>query len=89
MCRHTDLFSASELAVPPTPGSMLRDVRMNGTHAASDWMAVQRHLAKLTCRVERLEEENARRTQREWLLYPIVLGYCVLQLARLFIGRSK
>jgi len=56
---------------------------------SSDWLALQRQVAKLTCRVERLEEETGRRRQREMLLYPLLFGYCLVQLARFLVSRSK
>jgi len=97
----TALFAAGDMVVPATPGSMLRTTSLYGTGMSksgpvsadviagdSDWMTIQRHVAKLTCRVERLEEENGRRRQREMLLYPLILGYCILQVARMLLARS-
>ena len=56
---------------------------------SNDWLMIQRQVAKLTCRVERLEEETGRRRQREMLIYPLLFGYCIVQLARYFLSRSK
>lgn len=92
-----DLFAAGDMVVPATPGSMLKSSTYSSrsdslTDVSSDWLTIQRQVAKLTCRVERLEEENGRRRQRELLLYPLLLGYCgyfVVQLARFLLSRSK
>jgi len=93
--RDADLFAAGDMVVPATPGSMLKSStyssRSNSAvDMSSDWLALQRQVAKLTCRVERLEEENGRRRQREYLLlYPLLFGYCIVQLARFLLSRSK
>jgi len=93
-CSEADLFAAGDMVVPATPGSMLKSSRFSsrsgsGTDISSDWLSLQRQVAKLTCRVERLEEENGRRRQREYfLLYPLLFG-CIIQLARFILSRSK
>jgi len=93
--RDADLFAAGDMVVPATPGSMLKSSTYSGQSGSaidtnSDWLTLQRQVAKLTCRVERLEEENGRRRQREYLLlYPLLFGYCIVQLARFLLSRSK
>lgn len=89
-----DLFAAGDMVVPATPGSMLKSSSYSSRSGSvvdvgSDWLTIQRQVAKLTCRVERLEEENGRRHQREMLLYPLLLGFCLVQLARFLVSRSK
>ena len=88
-----DLFTAGDMVVPATPGSMLKSSTYSRSDSvgdvSSDWLVIQRQVAKLTCRVERLEEENGRRRQREMLLFPLLFGYCVVQLARFLLSRSK
>ena len=92
--RDVDLFAAGDMVVPATPGSMLKSSSYSSRSGSvvdvgSDWLTIQRQVAKLTCRVERLEEENGRRHQREMLLYPLLLGFCLVQLARFLVSRSK
>lgn len=92
--RGPDLFAAGDMVVPATPGSMLKSSTYGSrsdsiSDVSSDWLTIQRQVAKLTCRVERLEEETGRRRQRELLLYPLLFGYCIVQLARYLISRSK
>lgn len=92
--RNADLFAAGDMVVPATPGSMLKSSTYSSrspsmADVSSDWLALQRQVAKLTCRVERLEEETGRRRQREMLLYPLLFGYCLVQLARFLVSRSK
>jgi len=92
--READLFAAGDLVVPATPGSMLKSSTYSSRSesvgdVSNDWLMIQRQVAKLTCRVERLEEETSRRRQRELLLYPLVFGYFIVQLARYFLSRSK
>jgi len=94
-CSDADLFAAGDMVVPATPGSMLKSPTYSSrsgsaTDVSGDWLSLQRQVAKLTCRVERLEEENGRRRQREYLLlYPLLFGYCIVQLARFLLSRSK
>ena len=92
--RDADLFAAGDMVVPATPGSMLKSSTYSSrsgsvVDVSSDWLTLQRQVAKLTCRVERLEEENGRRRQREMLLYPLLFGYCIIQLVRFLMTRSK
>jgi len=92
--RDSDLFAAGDMVVPATPGSMLKSSTYSSRSdsvgdLSSDWLTIQRQVAKLTCRVERLEEETGRRRQREMLLYPLLFGYCIVQLARYLLSRSK
>lgn len=72
---------------PTTPDFQLKTT--NGHHlfgeprvSAHDIVAVQRHLAILSEHVKRLEAENSRRWQRELVLYPLLLGYVMLKVAR-------
>ena len=47
---------------------------------------LRKQIAKLSYHVVRLEEDNARRWQRELILYPIVLSYLLLQAAKWFFS---
>ena len=92
--RDADLFAAGDMVVPATPGSMLKSSTYSSrsdsiVDVGNDWLAIQRQVAKLTCRVERLEEETGRRRQREMLLYPLLFGLCIVQLARFLLSRSR
>jgi hypothetical protein len=63
---------------PKTNGHLFGAPRV----VAHDIVSVQRHLAVLSEHVKRLETENARRWQRELMLYPLLLGYVMLKVAR-------
>jgi len=67
-------------AMPMTPGTLL--IAQSGDEMA----LIRRQLGKLISHVRRLEDENSRRQQREYILYPLVLGFCVYQIARIIIG---
>lgn len=71
-----------DIDVPVTPGTML--LLQNG----DDMAVIRRQVAKLTRHVARLQEDNNRRRHRELILYPVIIGYCLMQLVRMFL-RSK
>jgi chorismate-pyruvate lyase len=50
--------------------------------------ALQQQLTTLSEHVKRLEAENSRRWHRELLLYPALVGYFLLQLARFVISNK-
>jgi len=78
----SDKLGFDAAAVPMTPGTMLM-------HQSGDDMAVvRRQLGKLISHVRRLEDENARRQQREYFLYPAVVGFFVYQLAKYLMSRK-
>lgn len=80
-CRDGDL-AEPDIDVPVTPGSML--LLQNGDEMA----VIRRQVAKLARHVARLQEDNNRRRHRELILYPVIVGYCLIQLVRMFL-RSK
>lgn len=71
-----------DIDVPMTPGTML--LLQNGDEMA----VIRRQVAKLSRHVARLQEDNSRRRNRELILYPVIVGYCLMQLVRMFL-RSK
>ncbi len=50
-----------------------------------DITLLRRHVVRLSRHVASLEDEEARRKQREIVLYPLVIGYLFLQLAKWFM----
>lgn len=80
-CRDCDL-AEPDIDVPMTPGTML--LLQNGDEMA----VIRRQVAKLSRHVARLQEDNSRRRNRELILYPVIVGYCLMQLVRMFL-RSK
>ena len=47
-------------------------------------LLLRRHVAKLTRRVNQLEQDNMRRNYREYLVYPVMLGYFIVKLLSWF-----
>jgi len=43
-------------------------------------LLLRRHVAKLSRRVNALEQDNLRRSYREYLFYPVMLGYFIVKL---------
>lgn len=80
--RKSDHLEEAAIDVPVTPGSML--LLQNGDEMA----VVRRQIAKLTRHVARLQDENNRRRNREFFLYPVIIGYCLVQLVRMML-RTK
>lgn len=80
--RKSDHLEEADIEVPVTPGSML--LLQNGDEMA----VIRRQIAKLTRHVARLQDENGRRRNRELLLYPVIVGYCLVQLVRMLL-RTK
>ena len=52
-----------------------------------DMVIMRRQIAKISRHVLLLEEENAKRSQREVVLYPVVLGYILFRVAAWFLRR--
>jgi len=67
-------------------GPLMNSVRPSTVPSPADLVAVQRHLLSLSEHVKRLELENSRRWRRELLLYPLLVGYAVIHLARWIIS---
>lgn len=80
-CRDCDL-AEPDIDVPVTPGTMLL------LQSGDEMAVIRRQVAKLTRHVARLQEDNSRRRNRELILYPVIVGYCLMQLVRMFL-RSK
>jgi hypothetical protein len=74
---------AYDLLATPGDGLLLQD-----DDDADDITVLSRQVMKLSRHVVRLEEENARRSQRELFLYPIVIGYILLQVAKRILGTN-
>ena len=53
-----------------------------------DSVVIRRQLIRLTRRLMHLEEENNRRSQREMVLYPVVVGYILFQVAKWFLQNN-
>ena len=53
-----------------------------------DSVVIRRQLIRLTRRLMHLEEENNRRSQREMVLYPVVVGYVLFQVAKWFLQNN-
>ena len=53
-----------------------------------DSVVTRRQLIRLTRRLMHLEEENNRRSQREMVLYPVVVGYVLFQVAKWFLQNN-
>ena len=53
-----------------------------------DSVVIRRQLIRLTRRLMHLEEENNRRSQREMVLYPLVVGYVLFQVAKWFLQNN-
>ena len=64
----------------PGDGLLIRDEQSEG-----DVVALRRQMAKLSRHVMRLEEENNKRSNREMVLYPLVIGYMLFQVAKWFV----
>jgi len=64
----------------------MNSIRSSAVPSPADLVAVQRHLLSLSEHVKRLELENSRRWRRELLLYPLLLGYAAIHLARWLIS---
>jgi len=47
-------------------------------------LLLRRHVAKLSRRVNQLEQDNLRRNYREYLVYPVMLGYFIVKLLSWF-----
>jgi hypothetical protein len=45
---------------------------------------LRKRMDKLALHMFRLEEENAKRTQREWVLYPLVMVYFIFKIGQWF-----
>lgn len=65
-------------AAIPTPGSGL----MEEDDDTDELLLMRRQISKLARHVAHLEEENTKRSQRELVLYPLVFGYVLFQLAK-------
>ena len=53
-----------------------------------DSVVIRRQLIRLTRRLMHLEEENNRRSLREMVLYPVVVGYVLFQVAKWFLQNN-
>ena len=53
-----------------------------------DSVVIRRQLIRLTRHLMHLEEENNRRSQREMVLYPVVIGYMLFQVAKWFLWNN-
>lgn len=72
----------ADIEVPVTPGTMLL------LQSGDEMAVIRRQVAKLTRHVARLQDENSHRRNRELILYPVIVGYCLVQLVRLLL-RTK
>jgi len=54
----------------------------------SELILVQRHLTRLSRHIHRIEADNAKRSSREKILYPLVLGYFAWKLIRWILARN-
>ena len=52
-----------------------------------DIVIMNRQIAKISRHVLLLEDENAKRSQREAVLYPVVFGYLLFRIAAWFLRR--
>lgn len=50
------------------------------TSVQEETVLLRRHVAKLSRRVNQLEQDNLRRSYREYLVYPVMLGYFIVKL---------
>ena len=55
---------------------------INDEDEDDDVKILQKRMAKLSLHVMRLQEENSKRSQRELVLYPVVIGYILFQVAK-------
>ncbi len=53
-----------------------------------DSVVIRRQLIRLTRRLMHLEEENNRRSQREMIIYPLMIGYVLFQVAKWFLQNN-
>ena len=53
-----------------------------------DSAVIRRQLIRLTRRLMHLEEENNKRSQREMVVYPVVIGYVLFQFAKWFLQNN-
>lgn len=63
----------------PGDGLLIQDEQ------ADDIAVLRRQMAKLSRHVMRLEEDNSKRSNRELVLYPLVITYMLYQLGKWFI----
>jgi len=54
------------------------------TSVQEETVLLRRHVAKLSRRVNQLEQDNLRRSYREYLVYPVALGYFIVKLLSWF-----
>lgn len=67
--------------LPVTPGEGLLI-----QHEGEDDLAqLKRQMAKLHRQVQHIQEENGKRSQREYVLYPVMLGYVLFQMVKWFM----
>ena len=75
--------SLEEEALRATPGDPL----LIDDEDVDELTKLNRRLDKLSLHVYRLEEDNSRRSQREWLLYPLVMIYFVFKVGQWFVSK--
>jgi len=81
------MFRIDAECVVSSAGPLMNSIRTSAAiPSPADLVAVQRHLLTLSEHVKRLELENSRRWRRELLLYPLLVGYAVIHLARWIIS---
>jgi len=74
--------SQPDLIATPGDGLLLNDGDLD------DVAILRRQVAKLTRHVLHIEDDNRRRSQREVIFYPVVLGYLIFQVAKFLLGRQ-
>ncbi|XP_074656394.1 mitochondrial fission factor-like [Tubulanus polymorphus] len=73
--------------MPFTPGMTASDVLLG--QGDDDNLLLKRHVLRLTRHVAHLQKENQKRSQRELVLYPLIVGYIFVQVARWFFSSRR
>lgn len=73
---HRDRLLEQAALATPGDGLLIEDVDED------DLIVMRKQIAKLSRHVMRIEDENTKRSQREMVLYPVVLGYFLFQVAK-------